>query len=134
MNGNYIQVTTILKCIFTDHNVLRGNLKISKGLIFECFFADYTWDSIAGGKSCFIIDIEFICNVCSEIGKFIVNAFSGCSVLTEVTCEAVTPPAIGTEELAFFGCPALEHIYVPEKSVKGFCWDSILPPFHFPLK
>lgn len=58
------------------------------------------------------------------------NAFYGCNNLTSVTCEATTPPTIGSETFSNYNAT----LFVPEESIeaykKAFFWEgftNILP-------
>ena len=52
-------------------------------------------------------------NSVTSIGNF---AFQGCSSLTSVTCEAITPPALGTYVFSYVPCGEIS-LYVPKNSV-----------------
>ena len=54
-------------------------------------------------------------SLCKNAGSY---PFSGCDVLTNVTCLADTPPTLG--ERAFFFSYALKSIQVPAASVEKY--------------
>lgn len=71
------------------------------------------------GSSAFVGCTKFEeVSIGSGITKIDSAAFSGCALLKKITCNATTPPTLGTN--ALLNVPADCMIYVPEESVSAY--------------
>lgn len=80
------------------------------------------------GQGCFedFFQLQTV-HISSTVSSIRLEAFYGCSALTTVTIEAITPPIMVWNN-TFEGCTSLQHIYVPAQSVNAYktaqYWDT----------
>ena len=109
LGSNAFQIDTVLKNV--------GTLKtsaISQGCFYQCLslknivLQGTTIINTSSFYSCLSLEKIILPSTITEIGQL---AFSTCTALSEIHCQATTPPTLGTN--AFQGLPSNYIIYVP---------------------